>query len=346
MKNSINRKTSTLLLVILLLLSFPTVSQAARAKYTIKIASLAPEGSVWTNHFRNFAREVTEKSNGEIKFKIYPGGVMGDDRAMYRKMKIGQLHGGGFTMSGIGQIVPDFRVLGIPMLFNSYEEVDLLIEKLFPSFQESFEAKGLELLAMTEVGFVHTMSATPIENLDQMRSGKCWAPSNDPLGLAFFQDIGITPIQLSIPDVLPSLQTGLVNTIFNSFYGSLVLQWFTKTKYITDTPFLYAYGGVIFSKKMMDKLPAHYATMVREQATKHFAGLLADTRKGNIEALQAMKDHGIKVVKATDQAVKELYGHQEQTVKQTIGKSYSREIYEEMSGLLSEIRRSANAATD
>lgn len=345
MRSSINLKTITLLISLSILFA-PAPGQAAKAKYTLKIASLAPDGSVWTNHFRNFAKEVTERSNGEIAFKIYPGGVMGDDRAMYRKMKIGQLHGGGFTMTGISEVVPDFRVLGIPMLLNTYNEVDLLIEKLLPSFRKRFEEKGMVLLAMTEVGFVYTMSANSIKDLDQMRASKCWAPANDPVGLAFFNDIGITPIQLTIPDVLPSLQTGMVDTVFNSFYGSVVLQWFTKTKFITNTPFLYAYGGVIVSKKIMNKMPGHYQQMVQQMADKHFAGLLQDTRKSNAEALQAMKDHGIEVVKATEQARRELYGHQDQTVKQTVGKSYSKEIYETTVNVLGEIRRSANVDTD
>ena len=90
---------------------------AGRSKYTFKVASLAPEGSVWAKRFRDFTNEVTEKSGGEISFKIYAGGVMGDDRAMYRKMRVGQINGGGFTMTGISEVVPDFRVLGIPFLF-------------------------------------------------------------------------------------------------------------------------------------------------------------------------------------------------------------------------------------
>jgi TRAP-type C4-dicarboxylate transport system substrate-binding protein len=114
---------------------------AGKSRYTFKVASLAPEGSVWTKRFRDFANEVTEKSGGEIGFKIYAGGVMGDDRAMYRKMRVGQINGGGFTMTGIADIVPDFRVLGIPFFFNSYEEVDELRQKLFPRFQKEFDKK-------------------------------------------------------------------------------------------------------------------------------------------------------------------------------------------------------------
>ena len=114
---------------------------AGSAKYVFKVASLAPEGSIWAKRFRGFTNEVTEKSNGEIDFKIYAGGVMGDDRAMYRKMRVGQLNGGGFTMTGISEVVPDFRVLGIPFLFNSYDEVDRVRDKLMDRFEKEFDEK-------------------------------------------------------------------------------------------------------------------------------------------------------------------------------------------------------------
>ena len=344
MQNSVHKAIAAIFLALAILL-VPIDSQA-KSKYVFKIASLAPDGSVWANHFKNFAKEVTEKSNGEITFKIYPGGVMGDDRAMYRKMRIGQLHGGGFTMSGISQIVPDFRILGIPVLFESHQEVDRVTEALFPTFQKAFAKKGLTLIATTEVGFIYTMSAKPIKDLDLLRKSKCWVPSDDPVNLAFFEDIGISPIQLTIPDVLPSLQTGLIDTVFNSFYGSIVLQWFTKTAYITDAPFGYAYGAMVFSKRAMDRLPSKYAEMIKEVAKKHFSDLLADTRKSNKEALQALQDNGIKIIKATPQTLRELEGHRERTIAKTVGKAYSQGIYDETMQILSEIRRMASVKGD
>lgn len=342
MSPSPHQKLATILLIIAGLL-LPLKAQAANAKYVFKIASLAPDGSVWANHFKNFATEVTEKSNGEITFRIYPGGVMGDDRAMYRKMQIGQLQGGGFTMTGISEVVPDFRVLGIPVLFRSVLEVDRVTEALLPDFQRAFAAKDLFLLATTEVGFIYTMSAGPINNLDQLRASKCWVPSNDPLNQAFFEDIGITPIQLTIPDVLPSLQTGLIDTVFNSFYGSVVMQWFTKTAYITDTPFGYAYGAMVFSKKAMDRLPPPYRTMISDLAKKHFANLLADTRQSNSDSLQALQDSGIKIITPTAQTLVELERHRERTVARTIDKAYSQEIYAKTLTILAAIRQAASA---
>lgn len=342
MKNLLPQKTAALLIALAVLL-LPLTARAGSSKYLFKIASLAPAGSVWASHFENFSREITEKSNGEITFKVYPGGVMGDDRAMYRKMQIGQLHGGGFTMTGISEFVPDFRVLGIPVLFDSLREVDEVRDALLPSFRKSFAEKNLALIAMTEVGFVYTMSTAPISDLDLLRGSKCWVPSNDPVNQAFFEDIGISPIQLSIPDVLSSLQTGLVDTVFNSFYGTIVMQWFTKTSYITDAPFGYAYGALVFSKKAMDRLPPEYVALIDELAEKHFSALLADTRKSNDESLEALKQNGIKLIEPTPETLRELEMHREKTVEKTAGTAFSEKIYAETMGALSRHRALAKA---
>ena len=220
----------------------------AESKYLFKIASIAPDGSIWAKRFQDFAEEVEKESKGNIRFKVYLGGIMGDDLAMYRKMQIGQLQGGGFTMTGIGPVVPDFRVMGIPFLFRSYDEVDWVKKGLLPHFEKAFSVKGLELIAMTEVGFVYSMSTYPLLTLDDLVKTKSWVPKGDPISATFLQTLGMTPISLSIPDVLTSLQTGMVNTVYNSLYGSIVLQWFTKAIYISDTPFGYAYGALLIDK--------------------------------------------------------------------------------------------------
>ena len=267
---------------------------------------------------------------GEIGFKIYAGGVMGDDRAMYRKMRVGQLNGGGFTMTGISEVVPDFRVLGIPFMFNSYDEVDRVKERLLPRFEKEFDDKGMVLLAMSEVGFIYTMSTTSISTLAELKQSKAWAPEGDPISRALLETVGVTPIPLSIPDVLTSLQTGLINTTFNSFYGSIVLQWFTKISYITDIPFVYAYGAFVLDKKTFSKLPTHYADMMKTVAQSHFEKLLVDTRKSNEEAMQVLIDNDISLVKPTPITKAELQNnYREMTVKKLVDDAFSKNIYEE-----------------
>ena len=305
-------------------------ADAGSPKYVFKVASLAPEGSVWAKRFRDFTEEVVEKSNGEIGFKIYAGGVMGDDRAMYRKMRVGQLNGGGFTMTGISEVVPDFRVLGIPFMFNSYDEVDRVREKLMPRFEKEFDDKGLVLMAVSEVGFVYTMSTTPITTLDELKQTKAWAPEGDPISQVLLETVGVTPIPLSIPDVLTSLQTGLINTAFNSYYGSIVLQWFTRISYITDIPFAYAYGAFILDKKTFSRLPPHYAELMKTAAKTHFDKLLGDTRKSNEEAMQVLIKNGITLVQLTPMTKAELQtNYREKTVAKLVGDAFSKSIYTE-----------------
>jgi TRAP-type C4-dicarboxylate transport system substrate-binding protein len=336
-------KLTGLILIAFFLIFTAENAQASRSKYIFKVASLAPEGSVWAKRFRDFSSEVTEKSGGEIGFKIYAGGVMGDDRAMYRKMRVGQLHGGGFTMTGISEVVPDFRILGIPFFFNSYEEVDVLREKLYPRLQKEFDKKNLVLMALSEVGFIYTMSQKPITTLDELKKSKAWAPEGDPISKALLESVGLTPIPLSIPDVLTSLQTGLIDTAFNSLYGSIVMQWFTRISYITDIPFVYAYGAFLLDKKTFSRLPADYAQMMHAVAKKHFAKLLTDTRQSNDEALQVLQDNDISLVKLTPESRTELLNYREMTVEKLVGDAFSRGIYEEAVEHLEKFRSTQTA---
>lgn len=322
----------------LMIVFFCSVSAQAKPKHLFKIASIAPDGSVWARRFRDFAVEVEQKSNGEVGFKSYAGGIMGDDQAMYRKMQIGQLHGGGFTMAGIGQVVPDFRVLGIPFLFRSYDEVDWVMKGLRPYFNRAFAGKGLELIAMTEVGFIYSMSTAPISTLAELKKSKNWAPEGDPISATFLRTLGITPIPLSIPDVLTSLQTGMIDTVYNSLYGSIVLQWFTKAKYISDTPFGYAYGALLLDRKQYARLPPEYAALITEAAERHFSLLIEDTRRSNEEARQVLERNNVVFTVPDPQEINQLCAKRDETVRLMRDKGFSSTIYETTMKLLNEFR--------
>lgn len=311
----------------------------AKPKHLFKVASLAPEGSVWVTAFKEFADEVDAKTDGEVGFRIYPGGVMGDDMAMYRKMRVGQLHGGGFTMTGISSVVPDFRVASIPFFFKSYDEVDAVLKGLLPIFAERFADKGMELVALTEVGFIYTMSTKPLVTTAELQKATSWMPSGDPLAASFFSSIGITPVQLSIPDVLSSLQTGLIDTVYNSLYGSIVMQWFTKARYITDTPFGYAYGVFLLDRKKFSKLSADQAAIVKSAAKKHFFKLLEETRKSNTESRHVLEKHGVKFIAADNDSLKELEVYRDESTKDLVDEAFSAEIYEKAQSLLNEYRK-------
>ena len=334
----------TLMSVFVFLLGFTAAEPAfaGKPKYVFKIASLAPDGSVWAKRFKDFANEINEKTNGEVGFKLYPGGVMGDDRSMYRKLRIGQIQGGGFTMTGIGDYVADFRVLSIPFLFESYEEVDYVIKGLIPTFKKAFDEKNLVLVGMSEVGFMYAMSTSPLMTIADLKKSKVWVPEGDPISNEYIKEIGVSPTQLSIPDVLTSLQTGLVDTVFNSFYGSIVLQWFTRTKYITNIPFAYSYGAITFDKRSYEKLPGKYKEILDTAAQKHFSLMLNDSRKSDTESLQVLKENGIKLIEPPAKTKKDLKQFRDQMIDRLVDTAFSKEIYGETKKLLTDFRAKNN----
>ena len=148
----------------------------------------------------------------------------------------------------------------------------------------------------------------------------------------------MTPTPLGIPDVLPSLQTGLINTVYNSFYGAIVLQWFTRTKYITDIPFAYGYGAFVLDRKAFSRLPAEYARLMESTARAHFATLLQDTRESNKSSLQVLKENGNRLVEVSQTTRAELQELHIKTVKKLDNTIFSQNIYEETQKSLKEFR--------
>lgn len=327
--------TTSIAFFLLLLSSQPAVSAS---KYFFKVATIAPAGSVWITEFEKFAKEVAEETGGEVGFRIYPGGVMGDDNAMLRKMRVGQLQGGGFTMTGIGQLVPDFRVLAVPFLFRSYDEIDAVKEGLQSYFIEQFRKNRMEFISFNEVGFVYAMSTTPLKTINDLKQSKCWTPSGDPLTENFMQQLSITPVQLTIPDVLSSLQTGLVNTVFNSLYGSIVLQWYTKANYITDIPYGYAYGVFVLDSRAFGKMPKEYQQIVNERAAKHFAIIEEKARQSNIDSRKILAEQGVTFVTPDETVLQTMEENRAVTVKETMGESFSETAYDKMIKLLNSYR--------
>jgi len=340
------RRSVLLNFAVLLVFLFSCNQLQAAPKYLFKIATLAPAGSVWIEQFENFAKEVSEKTGGEVGFRMYPGGVMGDDQSMYRKMRVGQLHGGGFTMTGISTVVPDYRVLAIPFFFRSYKEVDYVKDGLTPTFKKKFREKGLEFIAMTEVGFVYAMSTKPVRTVEDLKNSKNWSPAGDPISEAFLSVLGITPVQLSIPDVLTALQSGLVETVYNSFYGSIVLQWFTKARYIADFPYGYAYGVFALDGAKFANLPETHKKIIEEAAKIHFPVLLEKTRESNKESRRVMEARGSEFLKIDKETMDVLLEKREQAVEVLLPDSFSKEVYNLAVALRKEFRDTVPAETE
>ena len=279
------------LVAILWLLLLPA-AQADEA-YVLKFATLAPQGSTWMNIITDWANAVEKQSQGRLKFKLYGGGVSGDEPDVLRKIRFGQLHGAAMTGHGIGYIYSPARVLEIPFLFRSYDEVDYVRAQLMPEIREGFHQNGFELLGWMEVGFIQLFSRAPIYSIDDMKKRRIWLWQGDPLGTAFFAASGLSPVPLPITEVFTSLSTGLIDTAIAPPLGAIALQWFTKTPYMTNIPVMDGIGGLIVSRKFFDGLPKDLQQLLRRTGEKAGTRLLVETRRDNEKSLAVLKQHGV-----------------------------------------------------
>jgi len=311
----------------------------AEKKHIIKFSTLAPEGSSWMKSMHGFSEKIKKATDGNVVFKFYPGGVSGDEKDVIRKMRIGQLHGAGFTGVGLGAILPEVRVLDLPFLFQSDREVEHVYQAMNDYFEKRFEEKGYILLGWVPVGWVHFLSKKPIRTVDDLRASKPWLWEGDPLVEKAYAGMNVQPIPLSITDVLLSLQTGMVDTVYSSTQGSLVLQWFTKVKHITRLRMGYATGGVLISRKKFKKLPAEYQKSLKKIGAECMKDLVAVIQADNLKAEKVLENNGLKWTPEPDPANLKKFQQAGVTVRKSLsGKIFSPELLSKVLGHLAEVQ--------
>lgn len=296
-------RASAALLLVLALLAVPAHA------VTIKIATLAPDGNSWMRLMRDGAREVADRTAGRVRFKYYPGGVMGSDKSVMRKIRVGQLHGGAVTPGALSNIYSDASVYGVPLLFRSYDEMNFVRQRMDKKIIKGIEDNGFVTFGLSDGGFAYLMSNEPVRSLKDLQGKKIWIPEDDKITLAVFRDMGISPIQLPISDVYTGLQTGLIDTVGISPIGAVAFQWHTKTKYLTDVPLLYLNGLMVVSKKAFKKIKPADQAIVREVYGRIFNKLNIQNQKDNIAAKKALQQQGIKFVKISGQDKAIMQGH-------------------------------------
>jgi TRAP-type C4-dicarboxylate transport system substrate-binding protein len=260
---------------------------------TIKIATVVPDGTAWMREMRTAAETIKKDTDGRVEIKYYPGGVMGDDATVLRKIKIGQLQGGAFTGGEATVITPDAQIYSLPFLFRSQEEIDKIRVKLDPLIKHSFDAAGYDLLGISGGGFAYLFSTRDIKTRDDLKAAKVWVPQGDKAAELTFKVAGVTPIPLPLSDVYTSLQTGLIDTAANTPSGAIAFQWHTKLKHMVDLPLSYVVGEIAVDKKATDALSAADRKIVEDAFTAGFQRLEKTNRDDNASARDALKQQGI-----------------------------------------------------
>jgi TRAP-type transport system periplasmic protein len=295
-----------------------------------RIATLAPDGSAWMKILSRGAEELKTKTGGRVTIKYFAGGVQGDEKDVVAKMQLGQLDGGAMTSVGLSLVDESVRVLELPMMFKSVEELDYVRKKMWPTFKARFAKKGYFLGEPGDVGFLYFYSNNAVKSASDLGKAKAWLWGEDKLMKAMYKKVGVNGVPLGVPDVLPALNTGRINATVASPLAAVALQWYTKVKYATSMPLAYGIGATLVRQSAWDKMSAEdkkaAASVFKVQGSK----LRSAVRKDNLRAFKAITRAGVQVIETPAGMVAEFEKKAQEVWNEQAGKIYSKDDLEKV----------------
>ncbi len=310
--------------------------------FTFKIATISPDGSYWMQRMRAGAKHIEEQTSGRVKFKFYPGGVMGDSKGVLRKIRLRQLHGAALTNSSLSDVYPDIQLYNLILQFNSLDEVDAIRKQMDPVLKQGLEDNGYVTFGIAEVGMVYLMSTSPVQTFDQLLQQKVWVPSQNSIAIEAMKAFGISPIPLPLRDVLMGLQTGMINVAAAPPTGALALQWHTKIKYVTDYPLMYGFGLIVLDQKAFKRISPEDQTIVRTVMGQISDEIDKHSRQNNLDAIAALKQQGVDFLTLDDPTIQRLIETSKkanQNIEQNSG--LSKDKIAEINQMLNQLRHTA-----
>lgn len=272
------------------------LSSTARAQVTIKLGTLAPQGSSWHDLLKDLGQRWEEASGGQVKLRIYAGGTQGSESDMVRKMEVGQLQGGAISNVGMHDVVAEPQGLSVPFVFQNEAQMQCAFKKLRPRLDAALDAKGYVAVQWSTIGAVHLFCDKPHKSPADMGSTKVWAWDGDPKSVEAYRLAGLFPVVLSSSDIVPSLQTGMIECVPNVPLYMLTTRLFEKAPYMMDTAWAYIIGATLVRKETWLKIPADIRPKLIAVGTELGNQIDAEVRRLNQDAIAAMQKQGLKVV--------------------------------------------------
>jgi TRAP-type C4-dicarboxylate transport system substrate-binding protein len=321
----------------------PFLAHAAdeNVKIVLKMATVAPKGHTMTKRMDELNEEVRKATGNEVMFKIYWGGVQGDDNNVFRKIRLGQLHGGFFSGYSLGHIVPEIRVTELPYLFSNDEEVKYVRDKLQATMFDHFDKKGFVVLGtFIDIGFMYLFYKEPVNSIDDMKKIRCWAPGEDSLAQAFFKSMGIQPVPLAISDVLTSVSANLIDSAGMTPFGAISFRWYTRFRYMSDMPMLNVVGANIVTKKAWETISPKSRQIILQIANRYCDRQKEDLRNANKQSMDLLRKEGVTILHIDPnkdaKRVKYLVDAGYAAREAVVGVLYSRELMNKTLSLVDE----------
>lgn len=325
---------------VVLFLAGSALRAAPDAPPVIKMGTTAPEGSSWHQIFKEMGEKWRQAPGGGVVLRIYPGGVLGDEPDLVRKMRVGQIQSAALTTTGLSEIDKSVAALQIPMMFRSYDELDQVRERLRPTLEKRLEAKGFVVLNWGDAGWVMFFAKEPFATPDDLKKMKLfvWAGDND--AIEIWKAAGFQPVPLPSTEILTGLQTGLINAFDTTPLLALSSQWFGLAPHMLDLRWAPLVGATVVSKSAWERLPREARPDLLKAAGEAGRRLKEDIRQANDKAIDAMKTRGLKVIPVTQAIVDAWQRAAESAYPRIRGAIVPATMFDEVKRLRDEFRAS------
>ena len=320
---------------IVLLLLLPLISSAQ----IIKIGSIAPERSPWNDTLKEIAREWEKISNGQVKIKIFAGGILGGEDDMIRKMKIGTLGGAVLTNIGIAKINPDAFILNTPFLFNSEKEMSFVMGRLVPIFEKQIKEKGYQTIIWTMSGWLNFFSKNPVLYPEDLKKQKLSFTTGEPEMEQAWKKSGYHIVPCELMDMMMALQSGMVEAFYLPPLLAGAGQYFPFAPHMCSLKIAPLVGGMVIVNSIWDKIPESYKQPMMAVVQKLQIKLNGETEALELKALASMKKNGLIIHEAPADSLPQWKDAASKGMDELIGKVFSKEIYEKLQQILQEYRQ-------
>ena len=269
--------------------------RAGAEPVTVKLGTLAPAGSAWHDALKELAQRWEEASGGQVKLKVYAGGVQGDEGEMVRKLSVGQLQAIAVTNVGLHDVVPEAEAFSTPLLFRDDAEERCALDRVRGRLESALEARGLVAIQWSRVGTASFFCTKPFRTPEEMGQAKMFAWEGDPGMVKVWRSAGLHPVVLSSTDLLPALTTGMVDCVSSVPLYMLTTRAFEKARHLVDLPLGPLVGATVVRKEVWERIPADVRPRLVQIAREEGAKIDAGIRRLNADAVSAMKGQGLSV---------------------------------------------------
>ena len=325
--------------VVFLLLAASPVLAGKNLK--IRLGTLAPPGSPWHDALLEMKEDWRRISGGTIEVKIYSG-VLGDEAEMIRKMNIGQLQAVAISGAALPRIDSGVSCLQIPLLFDSYEELDYVRDRLAPRLEKRIAERGFVVVNWSDAGWVHFFTKRPVATPDDLRKLKLLTSAGDPQTEKLYKDFGLHVVPLPYTEVLMALETGLIEAVQGPPLYAMLDQWFGLAPNMTDLRWAPLVGATVIRRETWEDIPQSWREEMLESARAAGLQLRGKIRALGEDAVPEMEKRGLKVVRLDEAALRTWRAETKRAYPKLRGVYAPAELFDEAVRLRDEFRETAS----